>query len=173
MPSETLKPKRLKEIDFRPEGYLSSGDSDYLDELIARLSQEGLSSGDLVYSGFDATDYLSGQPMPRHDYIFAMDEKGWREAVKFRAENPAQYAEGWKTPCIGIYDKSQLAQAYSYNFENAAETEGRIELSDITLGENLSDLPPGTPVEEAVVHKDYPNGSPTDALVGLVFLPRE
>jgi hypothetical protein len=33
-------------------------------------------------------------------------------------------------------------------------------------------LPEDKVIEETVVHKDFPDASPTDALVGLVFLDR-
>lgn len=167
MSNEKIKQK-FKELHFKPEGYLSSGDEDYLDELISAIKASGIDSETLVYSGFDGTDISKGGSVPRHPYIFAMNEAGWRNAIKYRETNPAQYAEGWETPCIGLYDKHQLAQAYSYGIK-LEDVNERIELSKIDMGAKLDELPHG-PVEEAVVHKNYPHASPTDALVAIVYL---
>lgn len=167
MPHEAIKQK-IPQLHFKPEGYLSSGDAEFLDELKTFLEANGFDPGDLIYSGFDATEVAKGEPVPRHPFIFAMNEAAWRNAVKYRETNPAGYAEGWETPCIGLYDRNQLAQAYAYGIK-LENIDDRVELSRIELGANLEDLPPD-PIEEAVVHKDYPDRSPTDALVGLVYL---
>lgn len=167
MSHETLKQK-ITELHFKPEGYASSGNEDFLDELIGLLETNGFDRENLVYSGFDGTDLAKGKTLPRHPYIFAMNETGWRNAIKYHETNPAQYAEGWETPCIGLYEKNQLAQAYAYGIK-LENLNDRIELSRIEVGTKFEGMPIG-PIEEAVVHKDYPEASPTDALVGLVYL---
>lgn len=167
MKHEMLRQK-IPNLRFQPEGYLSSGSEEYFDELMVMLKEAGFDTARLVYSGFDGTDIARGAPLPRHPYIFAMDETGWRKAVKYHESNPAQYAEGWETPCLGLYDRDQLAQAYAYGIK-LENVNDRIELSDIEIGAKLQQEPLG-PVDEAVVHKDYPDASPSDALVGLVYL---
>lgn len=160
---------RVPELHFKPEGYKSSGDAEYLEGLLDKLKNEGFEPQTLVFSGFDGTQVAGGEQLPRYPYIFGMNEAAWRQAIKYREANPAEYAQGWQTPCIALYDKQQLAQVYS-SVMHLSEIEDRIELSGIDVGEPLSELDPGVPVQEALVHKDYPDGSPSDALVGLVYL---
>lgn len=171
MPHERRKQKNIRQLRFKPEGYVSPGDTEFLDELLDTLKASGFDPEGLVFSGFDGTEAAKGQPMPKYSYIFAMNEAGWKAAVKDHEENPAEYAEGWDTPCIGLYDRGQLTHVYSSNIDQK-DLDERVELTNIKLGDNLADLPPETPVQEAVVHKDYPNASPSDALVGVVFLER-
>jgi hypothetical protein len=77
-----------------------------------------------------------------------------------------------------LYEKSQLADARPrvvdpVDFdEEGFNYNQRIKLDDIEKRENLEDLPADKVIEETVVHKDFPDASPTDALVGLVFLDR-
>ena len=62
---------------------------------------------------------------------------------------------------------------YSANFLNDLDDlDSRIELGNVSICQHLADLGPEVPVEEALVHKNYPDGSPTDALVGLVYIDR-
>lgn len=161
--------QKLPQLHFNPEGYVSPSDVEFMDQFFSMLRSNGYDPEGLVFSGLDGTKFARGEPVPRYQAIFAMNEAGWKKAIKTHYQNPAQYAEGWETPCIGLYDKQQLAQVYSadHHIEDVNE---RFELSGIKLGEALADLPAGEPVEEAVAHRDYPNGSPTDALVGLVFI---
>jgi hypothetical protein len=169
-PHEAIKPK-IPEMHFKPEGYVSSGSDEFLEAFLDELKTNGYETKDLVFSGFDGTDVASGEEVPRHPYIFAMDVAGWRTANRRVVENPATYAEGWKIPCIGLYDKNQLAEVYyGVTEQDLEDLNSRIELSDISLGRRLNELPPGTVVEEAVAHVNFPDASPTDALVGLVFL---
>lgn len=170
MRHEAVKHK-IPELHFKPEGYASTGDAEFLDELLGMLRAKGFDPNSLVFSGFDGTSVARGETIPRHLSIFGMNENGWRKAIKELESNPAEYAEGWDTPCIGLYDKSQLAEVYSADFlTDYEDTESRIELGNISIGEYLSELGPEAPIEEALVHKDYPEGSPVDALVGLVYL---
>lgn len=172
MQHEALQHK-LPELHFRPEGYTGSGDEEFLNQLLSFLSARGLEPDQLLFSGFDGTKLKKGEPMPRYNAVFAMNEAGWREALRLRDLNPASYAEDWDTPCIALYDKGSLAEAYSYDFDNAdSEEDTRLEFKNIVVGEALSDVPADKGLEEAFVHKDYPDGSPTDALVGLVFIER-
>lgn len=174
MSPENKQPKKIPEIHFRPEGYISGHDEEFLDQLLETLAQHGYSPAELVYSGFEGKNLVKGQAIERYPYVFAMNEAGWRSAIKYGEENPAVYAEGWDVPCIGLYDRHQLAHVYSSDLIDSGDieelVEGRVELTNIKPGELLGRLPPDAPIEEAVVHRNYPEQSPTDALVGLVFI---
>lgn len=165
---EALKPE-IPILHFAPEGYVSGSDPEFLDGFIQALKSAGFDPQQLVFSGFDGTQLAQGEPMPRHEAIFVMNESGWRQALKYKETNPAQYAEGWETPCIGLYDKNQLVHVYSHGFKDTPPDD-RAMLTDIKFGAPLDQIRPGEPVEEAIVHKAYPDASPTDALVGVVFL---
>lgn len=168
------KPKqRIPEVEFKSEGYVSSADVEFLDKFLETLKAKGFEPDELVFSGFDGTSTTKGEAIPRHSSIYGMNEAGWRKAIKELDANPAEYAEGWDTPCIGLYDKSQLAEVYSADLlTDYEDTESRIELGNVSIGEYLSDLGLDVPVQEALVHKDFPGGSPTDALIGLVYLDK-
>jgi hypothetical protein len=168
---EIEKPE-IPRLYFKPEGYTSTADPELLDGLLELLRANGLDPAELVFSGFDGTAIKHGEPLPQYDHIHAMNEAAWRKAIENHEENPAEYADGWDTPCIGLYDIHQLAHVYSSKM-NLADVNERIQLSDVVLGDPLDDIPPGEPVEEAVVHKNYPESPVTSAVVGLVFLERE
>jgi len=170
---EAVRPK-IPQLHFKAEGYISSSDVEFLEHFLNFLKDKGFKPEDLIFSGFDGTSVAKGESIQRHPIIFGMNEAGWREAIRTLEGNPAEYAESWDTPCVGIYDKSQLAEVYSSEMlADQEDINSRIEHSEVVLGEYLSDLDPATPFEEALAHKDYPNGSPTDALVGLVYLDRK
>lgn len=168
MRHEALKQK-IPKLHFKPEGYISSNSEEFLDAMLELLRAEGFDPDNLIYSGFDGTKAARGEEIPKYEYIFAMNEAGWREAIKKDDSNPAEYADGWQTPCIGLYDRSQLAHVYSADID-LEDINDRVELKHIRISNNLADLPLAKPIEEAVVHKNYPDSSPTDALVGLVYL---
>jgi len=173
MRHEAIKQKNILKVQFSPEIYISSSDVEFLDEFLKELRQCNLDPDDLVFSGFDGKQAAAGENIPVYPYIFAMNETGWRNALKYRDYNPAQYAEEWEIPCIGLYDKSQLAEGRSYGLtQDAFDLDGRVELANVHKGADLDSLGPDAPVEEVVVHRNFPNLSPTDALVGLVFVER-
>ena len=157
-------------LHIKPEGYYSPGDPEFLEQFLQFLRDAGFNVKNLFFSGHDGTGVNSAQDVPRYQYIFGMNEAGWREAIRIRESNPAEYAEGFDTPCIGVYDAGQLCEVYNSAISQEAESEDRVELEDITLGERLQDLPPDRPVNEAVVHNNFPDGSPTDASVAYVFI---
>lgn len=163
--------KKIPEIRFKPEGYVSSGSKEFLDGFLETLQAKGFEPENLVFSGFDGA--LPAKSEPASEHIFGMNEAGWRGAIKHFVSNPADYAEGWDTPCIGLYDRTDLAEIYSADFlSDYEEAQDRIKLENIVVGERLADLEPDVPIKEGLVHKDFPEGSPTDALVGLVYLDR-
>ncbi len=169
MHQEALKQREIKEIHFKPEGYIADSGVEFLDQFIARLRAEHLNPDDLIFSGFDGLSISKGEALPRHPSIFGMNEAAWREAARLDDMNPAVYTRGSDKPCIGLYDRSQLAWAYSYGIKDGS-IDDRMVLNNIVLGENLVELSPDVPVEEAIVHIDYPHRFPDEALVGLVFL---
>jgi hypothetical protein len=163
--------KKIPEIRFKPEGYVSSSSEEFLDEFLEALKTRGFKPEDLIFSGFDGALPVQSESAPEH--IFGMNEAGWRGAIKHFVSNPADYAEGWDTPCIGLYDRTDLAEIYSADFpDDYEDAQSRIKLENIVVGERLADLELDVPIKEGLVHKDFPEGSPTDALVGLVYLDR-
>jgi hypothetical protein len=100
-----------------------------------------------------------------------MNEAGWREAIRNKTETPAKYAEKYTVPCIGVYDINLLREVLCASSDDQEITiEDRFELGDIEFGDALASLPPSRPFCDAVSHINYPNQSPTDALLALVFI---
>jgi hypothetical protein len=166
MSRETLS-KKPPILHISLEGYISTADAEFLDKFKQELLGRGLDTNDLIFSGFDGSFIESGEDDPRHSYVFGMNEAGWREALRDDEVNPARYAENYAIPCIGIYDKNLLSEAYSYDHKGDP-LEARLELTDIIVGNALRDTEPDEAINGAIVHLDYPEGSPADALVGLV-----
>ena len=196
MRHEAVKQK-IPELHFKPEGYISSDSAEFLDEFLGFLRSKGLDPESLVFSGFEGKSIAKGEPLPRDPSIYGMNEAGWREAIRLHEENPAGYAKGWYVPCIGLYDRDQLSHLYPHesvnhpiNIEetgltqvevggNVYDVDGvpefidkRIEFTSADPGEPLANLPPDLLVKEEVAHIDFPEGSPTDALVSLVYIDR-
>jgi len=150
---------------------VSSGDIELLEALEQQLAALGLDPKNLVFSGFDGSRVKGADDVPRYPYIWAMNDAGWRAAIKYHDPTPADHAEGQHpAACIGVYDKSQLREIYSSSIHQDQELDERIELDDIVLGDTLADLPPERTVSEAIVHVGYPEASPTDALLALAFI---
>ena len=168
--SPETQTKKVHTLHIKPEGYYSPGDPEFLDQLKQQLADGGFNVEELLFSGFDGTGIKSVQDIPRHPYIFAMNEAGWRGALKIHEHNPAEYAEGFEVPCIGVYDKNQLCEIYASNIDQEITLEDRVELKDIVLGDALKSMPPSQAVSEAIAHLNYPEGSPTDALLAMVFI---
>jgi hypothetical protein len=218
MRHEAIKPKPdFKILRFRPEGYVSTSDPEYLDQLIKTVKAKKLDPDQLVFSGFNGRVLADGGQLPKLNAIYAMNLAGWRDALKAHHDtNPAQYAERWEqaggVPCIGLIDRTQLREVYSHDVpehpENIIEAEEdwrdvkfegvpvqipddilsdyvqpghapkpydeyieeREEFINIVPGDFLDSLPIERPIEKGVIHRDFPNGSPLDALVGVVFI---
>lgn len=178
--SPEINGKKIPELYFKPEQIVTEDDAEFFDELCSFLAAKGFDPAALVYSGFDGEPIKQGQEVPSYSYIFAMNAAGWKNALETGQENPAVYAFGVsKVPVLGLYDKNQLADARPHEVkpleydEEGHNYNERIQLDDIEKRENLQDLPADKIIDETVVHKDFPDASPTDALVGLVFLDRE
>ncbi|HUA13271.1 MAG TPA: hypothetical protein VL989_02110 [Candidatus Sulfotelmatobacter sp.] len=164
--------KQTPVLHMRPEGYFSATDPELLDQLKKELEEGGVIVSNPLFSGFDGAGIRSARDVPRTDAIFGMNEAGWREAIKLHEPNPFEYAEGYDVPCIGVYEGNELSEIYASDIDQDSDLSERIQLSDIEIGENLSSMPTNQPVREAVVHRHYPEGSPVDALVALVFVDR-
>lgn len=158
-------------IEFTPEGYRS--EVEQLEALRTALAGAGLEPEQLVYSGF-AGPAPDGRPT-RHTHIFAMNEAAWRQASTLDELTPLGYASQYDVPCIGVYDKKDLTEVYHYAHTadfttgNSVANE-RIEIEDVTPGHPLQDWPADEPFNGPVVHATYPEGAPSDALVGLVLV---
>jgi hypothetical protein len=166
----TASAPAFPEGHFQPEGYLSDGSEEYLDQFLTAVEQMGLNPKELIFSGFDGTPLKHGWPPSKHPTIFGMNEMGWRQAVRGTEANPAEYASGWPAPCVGLYDKNLLAEAYTYDFPEEVEEDVRLDLSNVKMGRNLAEIDTEEALEEAFIHKDYPAKSPADALLGVIFL---
>lgn len=164
------RPKKFIEADFKPEGYVSDGSMEYFEQLSAALEKLGYDPKNLIYSGFDGTPLKHGWPPSKHPTIFGMNHTGWLRAARGTDNNPAEYALNWPIPCIGLYDRSQLAEAYTYDLPEDLEEDSRLDLANIKRGRNLDEIDTDEALEEAFIHKDYPNKTPDDALLGVIYL---
>lgn len=162
-------PNRRRILRFKRESYIDTSDIEFLDQLKNFLCAKGIDTEGLVYSGNDAAVFLDENDRPQA--IHAMNEAGWREAVRIGEPNPAMFTERESiTPAIGIYDGTQIRQVYSYKLhEHGGTTEVEVE----SVGEPLTELGADRPVTEVVAHVDYPQRSPADALLGVVLLEQE
>lgn len=167
--SETLSEKEpIIRLCLSELGYPSTQDKEFLDKFTEKLKEAEFDTEELVFSGFDGTVLQYGEEYPELEYVFAVDVRSWRDALGTPDPHaiPAYYANDWKTPYIGLYDKKLLREVYSCDIvETHNPLNDRVELINIQPGELLSDIQYCT---EAVVYKDYPEGSIADALVGLV-----
>lgn len=170
MRREALKSK-IPELHFEPEGYTTSGDPEFLDQLLEYLRSSGYDPDNLLFSGIEGKEISGGKDIPRHGGVFAMNQAGWRKALNLKEANPAMYAaKKADVPCIALYDRDQMAHIYNHSIHQEEDgSNAPIEIDDIEIGDALADLPLGDVVEEAVTHRYYPNALPADALVGLVF----
>lgn len=171
-----LEPK-VPELHFRPEGYVNTSGQEFLAEFMDFIESQGFNPSDLVFSGFGGSAIIKDGSIPRPPFIFIMNHAAWKDAASSHGvePTPADYADGQDAPCIGLYDKNQLVHTESYDIgidpENYAETT-KVENIDPKKGELLSEIPADQEIKEVAVHKDYPASSPSDALVGLVFVER-
>lgn len=178
MSPENKKPSKVPEIHFKPEGYVSTDDIEFLEQLVEKLRENGLNPDDLIYSGMDASHlYEADGTVKRPSAIFAMNETGWVRAAKSHGSTPAGYAAGGNNPRIALYNRNQLAHAYSYKLhQDEKDYNAPITITDIVPGDALAGRPQSEVVEEVVIHKDYPqnqDASPTDALLGVVVFEHE
>jgi hypothetical protein len=176
---ETKKSKKLTEIHFKPEGYVSTDGIEFLEQLVEKLRQEtNLNPDDLIYSGTGAEHlYNADGSVKRPNAIFAMNETGWVRAAKDHETTPAGYADSGDDPRIALYDRSQLAHAYSYRVDqDETDYYAPVHITDIVPGDALAGRPSSEVVNEVVIHKDYPqnpDASPADALLGIVVFEHE
>lgn len=173
MSPETKKQPKIPHLHFKPEQIVTEDDPEYFDELLQFLKSRGYDTKNLLYCGFDGKDIAKGEPVPKYPFIYAMNEAGWREALRLHSETPTAHAFGGEMPVLGLYDRTQLADARPHGIDLDEDYSERIEHAEIEKRENLSDLPADKIIDETVVHKDYPDASPTDALLGIVFLDRD
>ena len=178
MSPETKKPNKPAEIHFKPEGYTPPDSIEFFEQLVGKLREAGFNPDEIIYSGADAS-YLFEKDgsVKRPNAIFAMNETGWVRAAKSHETTPAGYADSGDEPRIALYDRSQLAHAYSYHVDqDESDYYAPIPITDIVPGDALAGRPSSEVINEVVIHKDYPqnpDASPTDALLGIVFLDRE
>lgn len=176
MSPEIKKPNKIPQLHFRPEGYVSDTGEEFYQQLVTFLKSYGLDPEQLVFSGTDAASVLDerGNPKPSPQAIFGMNQVGWLDAAKHHDMTPASYAdkEGGSQPCILLYERSQLAEAKSYNvsMEDDDDYTSPVHATNIVPGDRLEDLPTQHRVNEVVIHKDFPQALPSDALVGIVYI---
>lgn len=175
MSPENKNPKDIPEIHFNPEGYIDTDGPEYYEQLVQRLTAEGFDPDQLLYSGtgLSAIKEPDGS-IKQAEAVFAMNKTGWQNAIRGRETTPAGYAERWEDPCIVLLDRRNLAHAYSYEtIQDEEDYNAPIEVTNIVPGDHLAGLPPNAAVEEVVIHKDHPHGSPADAIVGLVIIEQD
>lgn len=172
---ETQKPK-LRIMRFTPEGYVSDTGEEFYEQFAEVVRSRGFDPLQLVFSGTDAALALDehGRPKPSPQAVFGMNQAGWLYAAKHHDMTPASYAdkdEG-EQPCILLYDRSQLAEAKTYDvyMEDSEDPASRVRATNVVPGAKLEDLPLEKIVNEVVIHKDFPDALPSEALLGLVYL---
>lgn len=176
MTSPETKTPKLRIIHFSPEGYISDTGEEFYEQFAQLLKDHGFDPLQLIYSGTDAGLVLDehGHPKPSPEAIFGMNQTGWLDAAKHHDMTPASYAdkEGGERPCILLYDRSQLAGAkdYDVHMEDAEDYTSAVRVENVLPGAKLKDLPLEKIVNEAIIHKDFPDGRPSDAMLGLVYL---
>jgi hypothetical protein len=175
---EPSRPKKRK-FHFRPEGYVHPDDIEFLEQFVEFLQEErlagrfGFTPDELIYSGIDASKILAAGVKQKAEAVFAMNEVCWkRNAEKPHGKTtPGGYAKDATRPAILLYERNQLAHASEYKLRLDPEDPTQIvEIYDIVPGQLLINEQIDEDVEEVVIHKDYPHKSPTDALVGIVYL---
>jgi hypothetical protein len=175
---EALK-QRIPELRFAPEGYVSDTGIEFYEQFVAMLKANGFNTDTLLYCGIDAKQLLGedGSVIPSDLGIFAMNETGWLGAIRAHDSTPALYSdkEGGKDPCIALYDRSQLAHAKDYDvaMKDAEDYDSPVKPTNIVPGKKLEDSPLDERVDELVIHRDFPNAHPSDALVAVVHLEEE
>lgn len=109
---EAIKSK-IPRLHFKPEGWIEPSDPEFLDQFTAFLVSEGFNPQGLIFSGLDGTPVINGESLPRKKGIYAMNVAGWRSTFTQPGKhNPAMYADAYGIKCIGLYDRTQLAEAY-------------------------------------------------------------
>ncbi|HEX5395445.1 MAG TPA: hypothetical protein VFW52_03800 [Candidatus Saccharimonadales bacterium] len=165
-------PQELIKAEFKPDGYVSPSDPEYIEQFAAFLESLGLNPDDFIYSGFNGIGIKHGWPPDEHQVIFGMDLAGWQETYQTHhtENNPAEYASGQDAPCIGIYKLKELAKAYHFNppevSQENLDDKMLIEINELYLDKDDDD---SQELEGAFTHKD-PYKTTKDALVGVVFL---
>jgi hypothetical protein len=175
---ENTAPK-IKVLHFKPEGYVHPDDADFLEQFIEFLHNERYDGrltqtpDQLVYSGVDVSKIYAEGVNKRPDAVFGMNEISWkRNASKSYGETtPGGYAKDATIPAIFLYDRDMLAHAESYQLHLDPNDPNQIVgITDIVPGRPLAGEHIDDPVEEAVIHKDFPHKSPVDAQVGIVYI---
>ncbi len=155
---------------------MDPGKLEFLEQLLRKLREAGFDTGNLVFCGMDGR-YIYSQDgsIEKPDAIFAMNETGWRGVITKGGITPADYVKkDADVPCIALYDARQLAVPEHYELrQNLDDYWAPVQIGDIVPGENLAAITPSDSVEEVVIHRDFPNASPSDALVGLVLVEEE
>lgn len=172
---EAVKPK-IPEIHFMPEGYVDPDGPEFLEQLLQKLREVGFDITNLVFCGVDgALIYSQDGSIEKPNAIFAMNETGWRDAITKGVITPAGYVKkDADVPCIALYDARHLAEPESYklrqNLENYWEP---VQIYNIVPGDDLAPIIPSDSAQEVIIHEGFPDASPSDVLVGLVFIEEE
>lgn len=155
---------------------MDPGKLEFLEQLLLKLREAEFDTGNLVFCGMDGRYiYLQDGSIDRPDAIFAMNETGWRDAITKGETTPADFVKiDADVPCIALYDARQLAVPEHYELrQNPDDYQAPVQIGDIVPGENLAAITPSDSVTEVVIHKDFPNASPSDMLVSLVLVEEE
>lgn len=157
-------------IEYRPEFYVSSSDDEYLADIEELLAGHDVDPAKIVYSGFGGHFVRDGSlDIPRPPAIYVMNSLGWRDIDHTSAAQYAeQYADTDEIPVIGVYHTDQLLHAAGI-FEDEEEEDLLENIAQIVVGLPLSDTNGG--IYDLVVHREYPEKSPADALAAMILPP--
>ena len=162
----------------RRESRLSSNmDIEFLASFLRALVDHSLVSSDLVFSGINGEGIKKKPQAPvlPQGPNWVMDEKTWRKGLTYTTpSSPADYAERYAIPCIGIYDMGQVRIVNEIDGEKLRShqiSDFAREGFDITRPlRALRNENPDAEIYDPVVHIDHPDGSLADALQGVAFL---
>jgi hypothetical protein len=173
---ETKKQPKPREIRFMPEGYVDPDGPEFLDQFLRKLQESGIDTTDLLYTGMDGKHlYAPDGSLNRTDAIFAMNETGWRKAIEHSESTPGGFVKkDAEVPIIALFDGSYLSEPQKYRLQQDTDDYwDTIEILDIVPKPDAAPIKPQDGVEEVVIHKDYPNASPMDAMAGVVYVQEE
>jgi hypothetical protein len=184
---QEVKRLSLNELYFRPEigtlppspnkEMLIAYETAFLSQLTDFLMEEYLSErldfvpDELVYCALDQPIEVGiNSPLKRTDRIKVTNEVGWKRSVENQVTTPFGEIRRGKKAVIGLFEKNQLSIP-SYESKKAKRRQKVTEIYTIVPRKDLIRSYASDPLnDEVVIHKDYPDKSPIDALVGIIYI---
>jgi hypothetical protein len=160
-------------LTFNYNSYETSPDDiEFLFKLRQFLKANGLENYSFFFRGADG-NHLDQEISEEQKNVFGMNQAGWVKALNEGEPNPANYAD-FQEKFILVYDADQLVEIYGGKMSiDPNSPEEKAIYSDFELGDPLKDSSVDHPVQEGVVHIEYPNISPNSCLLAIVKIEEE